>query len=421
MYKIKNVQKFDIHKVEEDPFWNFGESKELLMHRIHSYPAKFPYFLIEKSLSYAKHKGISPQTIADVFCGCGTTALEAQKADISFWGCDINPVATLIARVKSNQYDEKILLEAKNGILETFKLIELDRYLLLNNERIKYWFSTEQILEIEKLLVSINKQPLELKYKDFFLCAVSNILKAASKWLTKSIKPQVDPNKRPIEVMKAFEQQFNLMIKANKESINNNIFHSNSTILTTNLLEHNFGSPIADMIITSPPYVTSYEYADLHQLSTLVLGYVEDYKELRKGTIGSDVGTELGLDYPLLLNDMGKDIYYKLQKIDKSKARSVARYFIDMKKSVQQTHKALNTNGLILFVIGNTNYKGIEIDNATILINSLHEQGFSNIEIIKRRISGKILTPYRDENGRFANSGIGKKVYSHEYIVMANK
>ncbi len=81
--------------------WDFGESPELKIHRIHAYPAKFPAFITTKAIAYAKKLGVNVQTVADVFCGCGTTAFESRKAGLNFWGCDINPVATLIARVKS--------------------------------------------------------------------------------------------------------------------------------------------------------------------------------------------------------------------------------------------------------------------------------------------------------------------------------
>ena len=46
---------------------------------------------------------------------------------------------------------------------------------------------------------------------------------------------------------------------------------SGSEIITGSFLNENVEPPIVDMIITSPPYVTSYEYADLHQLSSLWL------------------------------------------------------------------------------------------------------------------------------------------------------
>lgn len=63
-------------------------------------------------------------------------------------------------------------------------------------------------------------------------------------------------------------------------------YKAKTTINCTNFLEEK-NLPKTDLIITSPPYVTSYEYADLHQLSSLWLGYTEDYRDLRKGSIGS--------------------------------------------------------------------------------------------------------------------------------------
>ena len=42
--------------------------------------------------------------------------------------------------------------------------------------------------------------------------------------------------------------------------------------------------------MTSPPYVTSYDYADIHQLSALWLGYASDYRTLRKEHAGNQYG-----------------------------------------------------------------------------------------------------------------------------------
>jgi tRNA G10 N-methylase Trm11 len=88
-------------------FWNSSADRELKLHRIHAYPAKFPSFIATKALDYAHSAGVKVQTMADVFCGCGTVAFEARRNAIDFWGCDINPVATLIARTKSSSYAPK--------------------------------------------------------------------------------------------------------------------------------------------------------------------------------------------------------------------------------------------------------------------------------------------------------------------------
>ena len=81
----------------------------------------------------------------------------------------------------------------------------------------------------------------------------------------------------------------------------------------------------------------------------------------------------------------------------------------------------LSREGIALFVIGNTEYSGVIIDNAYHLIESLFNAGFSSVKITKRKISKKILTPYRDQKGRFTTDNEGRKVYSEEFIVIAQK
>lgn len=424
MHIVSDINSFDINEIAEDNFWNFGENKELLMHRIHSYPAKFPFFLIEKAIKYVQNQGVEVKTVADTFCGCGTTALEAKRMGINFWGCDINPVATLIARVKSNQLNEKII---KNYYSKILKDLETGNYpeknILESDERIRFWFDTGAINDLNFLRSLIESRVKSVKYREFFLCAFSNILKSTSRWLTKSIKPQIDPNKKPLQVQAAFAKQVNFMLKANEEIKQSSTFVNNAKVFveTDNLLKRKIKKPIADLVITSPPYVTSYEYADLHQLSTLCLGFVKDYRELRNGSIGSLNNNNIELDYSSQLNSHCLEAYDLLKKVDKSKARSVARYFLDIEKTVSKIYEITKENGYAFFVIGNTSYKGVRIDNTSHLVRSMYYSGFRDISITKRKISGKILTPFRDEKGKFAKSGEGRKVYSHEYIIIGKK
>jgi len=77
--------------------------------------------------------------------------------------------------------------------------------------------------------------------------------------------------------------------------------------------------------------------------------------------------------------------------------------------------------GLALFVIGNTRYSGVKIDNAHHLVESMLEAGFDDVRIGKRRIQTKILTPYRDKAGRFTSDGRGRKVYGEEFVVIGQR
>lgn len=410
----------DFAKLQEDSYWSNGSDSELRIHRIHAYPAKFPAFITTKALAYAKSNGVNVNRVADVFCGCGTVAFEARRNGIDFWGCDINPVATLIAAVKSNSYDQSKLKRYHQTVISAFPRaktgVELSSVAI---ERLKYWYPKSQLRDLAKLLNAITGNiPSRSHYRPFFLCAFSNILKAASRWLTKSIKPQLDPDKKPADVREAFLNQVRSMIDAWEQA--ESATKSRVTILTANVLDITPPSKI-DMIVTSPPYVTSYEYADLHQLSSLWLGYASDYRELRRGSIGSAQHT---LDFNReikRLNKTGAEVVFSLFDRDKGIARSTAKYFLDMQTVASRCFRLLKDSGLALFVIGNTEYKGVRIDNAAHLAESLLSSGFSRVKVAKRRMSGKILTPYRDSVGQFSRRSTGRHVYAEEFVLIANK
>lgn len=415
------VSRVNLPDLKENRYWSTSREGELKLHRIHAYPAKFPAFIPTKALQFAESEGLKIRRVADIFCGCGTVAYEARRGDIDFWGCDINPIATLIARTKSGTFDSKRLTDYNTAIMAAAKQasakIDLDETAA---KRLDYWYSPEQFHSLAKLLNAINQTvPARSRYRAFFHCAFSNILKATSRWLTKSIKPQIDPHKKPADALEAFGKQVGMMTVAFEQSASEP--SSTTEILTANFLKVDRPPQDIDMLITSPPYVTSYEYADLHQLSSLWLGYASDYRDLRNGSIGS-AQHELDFNREIKrLNTVGSRIVFGLFDRDKAIAKSTANYFLDMQAVSLRCHQLLRRNGLALFVIGNTEYKGVRIDNAAHLTESLLRGGFSSVRVAKRKTSGKILTPYRDSIGQFSRSNDGRHVYAEEFILIANK
>ena len=219
--------------------------------------------------------------------------------------------------------------------------------------------------------------------------------------------------------MACFANQYALMISAFKEAALKT--ESTTQILTANILDLDESPQNIDLILTSPPYVTSYEYADLHQLSSLWLGYASDYRDLRNGSIGS---LQHNLDFNReikRLSTIGSRVVFSLFDRDKCTARSTAKYFLDIQKVTKRCFDLLKPRGLAIFVIGNTEYSGIRIDNAAHLAESLFSGGFSRVLVAKRRMSQKILTPYRDLMGQFSQSSTGRHVYGEEFVLIATK
>lgn len=414
MIRIDDPNSTDFQSIDIDSFWNVKDTRDLKMHGIHAYPAKFPPFLTPKAISYAQGIGIVVNSISDIFCGCGTVALEAKRLGIDFWGCDLSPTAILIAKTKSRQYSISTLEKHYKRILDHFWSTQEDYVAYEHfNERIRYWFSERQINDLSCLLSSIRMVTSESsKYRLFFECAFSNILKGASNWLTKSIKPQRDPNKICKKAIDLFCSQCSFMIKAASELF----FHTPSKVVIERKNSLTLRRrAICDLLLSSPPYVTSYEYADLHQLSNLWLGYTDDYRELRSNSIGSSYhckSIELRD-----LNKSGKHIFDQLYFVDKSKAYSVAQYYLDIQRITTVSKQLLNTDGVCIMIIGNTSYKGIHIDNAKHLAESMLDSGFTDVRVSRRAIKGKTLTPYRNKDGTFSSVPTGRQIYSDEYII----
>jgi len=175
-----------------------------------------------------------------------------------------------------------------------------------------------------------------------------------------------------------------------------------------------------DLIISSSPYVTSYEYADLHQLSTLWLDLADDLKVYRKEFIGTSYKQ---YENKSLSSLIASKIVSEMVPESRRKAKEIEAFFIDMQEVFNESFRILKPGGRCCYVIGNTKLKGIDILNAEAFAESLQCSGFKLDRLIKREIPLKILPQKRDEKtGRFASKDkADSEAYPTEYIVIGLK
>lgn len=411
------------YRLEHAPLtgaWDRDELPEPRLHRIHAYPAKFPAFLTARAVAYSEQEGNQVQRVGDVFCGCGTVAHEARRAGLAFWGCDINPVATLIAKAKSTHCSGSVLREKGVQIAEMMATASSQHRLSAEAvARLNRWFSKSAFHDLARLLNAINEVvSIRSRYRPVFHCAFSAILKACSQWQRRSVKPAFDGAKIAKNVRTAFLAQVELMATAFDEV--QRATGPVPDIRLANVLTVEAPDQRLDLIVTSPPYVTSYEYADLHQLSSLWLGYANDHRTLRQGSIGTSQN-DLNLRREHAgLNRTGTQIVFMLYEQDRQAARAVAKYFLDMQKMVKRCQEFLTEKGIAVFVIGNTRYQDVQIDNASHLAESLLEAGFKRVRATRRRISNKSATPYRDVGGKYTGTRTSNPIYAEEFVLIAH-
>jgi len=431
-FNIKNT--FTSLKPRED--WSFrdvGRSQTTAFtHDYHRYPAKFIPQIVKKLIEDYAPSGV--KVICDPFGGCGTTLVEAKLLGHKSIGFDINPVAKLITQTKTTPIKPKTLLNHRAKFLKCYD--EISEVSYEHHLRIEYWFEPEMIRELDKIYFAIKKIKNH-NVRRFFLCAFSHNLKNCSRWLMKSIKPTIDKNKILPNSNKTFLRHLDSMIRKNEQfyyslllsehiNVPAKMYRRDSTKtlpLDTNSI---------DLIITSPPYVTSYEYADLHQLSLLWFGddpkhfkkwhhFSREFMDFRRTFIGTGYKAEKSGEFD---SGIGKQIVNDLMKIERPLAIDVANYFLDMRKVFGEMYRILKQGGKACIIIGNTNLRGVEISNAQVAVEQMQTAGFKKVDFIKREIPNKMITPWRDlESGKFTGKDNPSKTraYEFEYVVVMEK
>ena len=241
----------------------------------------------------------------------------------------------------------------------------------------------------------------------------------------KGNKPTRDLKKNPIDPFVAFSRQVTSMIRGNASFYallkGKGFFEHRSEVYCTDARTIPVKDNSAALVVTSPPYVTSYEYADLHQLTAFWFSYIENLSHFRKKFIGTAYHREKALSSH---SKIAQNIYQELLKQGKKKAEEVATYFGEMYQVFKEIKRVLKKGGRVCIVIGDTKLKGVDIRNTEVFIEQLFGLGFQMEDIIKREIPSKNLPSTRDSTtGRFTKVKSKNKTYIYptEYILIMKK
>jgi len=416
----------DFNNIPTNQEWTFENvrSTEQWTHGYHRYPAKFLPDVVKKIMEDYTPKS---NVVADLFAGCGTTLVEAKAHGKKSIGTDINPVALLITKVKTSPIEPIVLQQVYNSLINKFTEYRFEDYAnIQKNERLDYWFLPSEKSKIAFLFAQVHSLSTDEIIKDFFCVCISHILKNCSRWLQSSTKPQVDPQKKIPDPFEEFKRHCQKMMNSNRvfydELKSKNYLDITCDILLEDARKTSIASKSVDVIITSPPYVTSYEYADIHQLTGYWLDYISDMADFRKRFIGTSYSGNSSTD--VLSSEQGQNIVNALSEKNKHIARDVAQYFNDIQKVAQEMARILVPGGYACIVIGNTKIKEVQIKSAEVFYEYLQKAGLQKIKVIKRSIPHKLMPTLRDSiTGKFTklDNPNCKRVYPNEYIIIMQK
>lgn len=168
-----------------DSSWDFkGENTKCSNHGLHTYPAMMIPQIARRLI---KEYGDAAEVLLDPFMGSGTSLLESKlnKDFLKAYGIDINPLAKLIAKVKTTPINSSILEKEakfllnniKNDKIEIeFKQKKIDFPKLFN---IDFWFKPQVIQDLTIIKKNIDLIKNE-DVKDFMKVVFSEIVRTSS-------------------------------------------------------------------------------------------------------------------------------------------------------------------------------------------------------------------------------------------------
>lgn len=365
---------------------------ERYTHLIHSYPAKLlaniPYFFLATN-TLCPANG----TVLDPFCGTGTVLLEAALTGRKSLGADANPLAELIAGVKTVYIRREVLLETLNLVLKRAKKY---RRLVTHPEAIAVWYSPNSLRQLTNLQRAISDIEDEQQQKFFELCFSGVARKVSFADPSISVPVHWNPERfssnpqRMEEVRKKLESlqtvnvydKFESVSKANIDrvaSLRDKISNGVSTkIVSNDARKLGLADDSVDMILTSPPYAGAQKYIRASWLNLYWLNRVkiEDIRELKKHNIGREDYRKEEMSESYTGIDAADTVLKVLYKSGNMKrAFLTANYLNEMKVALDESIRVLRPDGYMVIVIGNNTVCKRQFDTQDYLTTYLVGKG----------------------------------------------
>lgn len=369
---------------------------ERATHYIHSYPAKLLPQIAHFFLS-AKSPSRPGDVVLDPFGGTGTVALEAILAGRRAYYADANPLARLIASVKTRVLDVRTISDAYCRIEKRYRSSKLSKGSTPSVVNLEYWYEPDVIEMLCRIKDAIEAEE-DAAIKNFLLISFSSVCRKVSLADPRLSVPvrikSTDTQSRDgtPDVWREFSNQIanntkrmkslsGMHIPFNKVSLVGN--DARSLRLPTddfNLASEKLTSNSVDLIITSPPYAGAQKYIRASSLSLgwLGLANTNDLKPLENASIGREhfpkaSHSECQKTGLLVVDRLIKRIF----KVNPLRSIIVATYIIEMDAAIKEMARVLKPNGHLVLVIGNNEVCGLPFKSSEYLALICEKYGLS--------------------------------------------
>lgn len=349
--------------------WDFADAKtNHSTHGLHPYPAKYipqiPHALI-RELSQPG------EIVADIFCGSGTTLVEALTLGRHTIGLDANPLACLISEAKTSRitFDEAVELRglaaraheiaatlSSNLTTQSFKS-SASRPI---SDAITFWFEPFVIEELAEALCWCDAMPTATTRK-IARVALSSIIVTVSKQDSDTRYVRREKKLVAGETLKRFARAVLDATEAIEAFTAKVSPHLHCQVYKANLLTKPEIGPV-DLVVCSPPYPNAYSYHLYHMTRMVWLGM--DQPTFKREEIGS----------------------HRKYSNKGQNGATVETFRREMTTIFEWLGQHLRKDRYACFVVGNSTIRGEKVNNADLISEVAERVGFCEVGRLGREM-----------------------------------
>lgn len=371
------------------------KANERATHYVHSYPAKLlpqiaHFFVAASELSRPG------DTVLDPFGGTGTVALEAILCGRSALFADVNPLARLIASVKTARIDAETLNSACSRLRHRLA-VGADRRKKSNDPNVvnlEYWFApnVRRALSEIKAAVALETDASCRHLFEVCLSTTCRKLSNADPRLSVPVFCEEKTGLKRADVLREFF--FHLSTNCLRLESFESLAHegcqaecvgSDARMLCAPSSIEELGSerlPASSiqLIVTSPPYVGAQKYIRASSLSLGWLGFAEagQLKALENKSIGREHLPSIDCSMPPITGLEKADRALKrAHKTNKLRSHIAATYIDEMRAAILEMARVLKPGGHLVLVVGNNMVCGRPFFTADYLAELCAEAGLN--------------------------------------------
>jgi hypothetical protein len=378
-----------------------ASATERATHLIHPYPAKLLRHIPALFLS-ANQLSRPGDSVLDPFCGSGTVLVESLLAGRRAIGADTNPLACLIAKVKTTPLRDRDLPRTLERVIARAR--DISNAAIPNRSALAPWFHPRMLRELARIRAAIARVRDE-DVRDFFSVCFSSTVRTASladprisvpvrqrpsryskhDWLhARAVRRLAD-----LERTSAYEL-FSRIAEANMDRLaglplevargDAHTELADARNITCNTVDSSVLAGQVDLVLTSPPYLGAQKYVRACSLSLLWLDLVPDgnLQTLARVSIGREHFRKGDYERPTLSGVPDADaVISAVRPINPLRAHLAATYLTEMRAALGRIATALKPSGAIVLVAGGNSLCGRDFDTPGYLTDLAAERGLT--------------------------------------------